>query len=422
MRGRGIWLVLLLAFLLAGCSRREEAEELQGEETQSSSAEDAGDEDSGWYPRGERIEGQCFDISLEPVGKVTFSSCRPGENAGENADAVFLIEKNGVVWQQLEGMEENNVRQDMKLGQVEAVSFFDGNQDGYDDILLIISYETDQKEDYAEVRLYQGSTTGSFDLERELSRELTEELLSPTIADARLYLRNRSGFIQEADGAQVMMVENAVPPEYQLELILENSDLWKWDEDDTYYMHHYAVTDLDQNGRLEILSASIQGTGQYTYINCYEVNEWGDGLDEVLSDLSDLGFSPDLIQKNLTVYIDRKASVYRYLADDFWRISAAEYRNTRMAVTKKDGELAMEPLVYEEVFASEDSETHLYYQADGTEITKKEYDAFVDSRYEELDKRTARLGWFSPELPLSFYDIYEVSEMLEESWSGFDLY
>ena len=100
MRGRGIWLVLLLAFLLAGCSRREEAEELQGEETQSSSAEDAGDEDSGWYPRGERIEGQCFDISLEPVGKVTFSSCRPGENAGENADAVFLIEKNGVVWQQ----------------------------------------------------------------------------------------------------------------------------------------------------------------------------------------------------------------------------------------------------------------------------------------------------------------------------------
>lgn len=410
------WVTLLAA---AGCGRQNAGENLEAEALEEAALEEEADQDSPWYSRGERIEDQTFETSLDPIGKVTFASYWPGGAAGKTGDAVFLIEKNGVIWQQLEGMTENNCRKGLLLGRVEAVSFPDSNQDGYDDILLILRYETDQKEDYTEVRYYQGSKTGSFDLERELSQEMTEEIKNPTVADAKAYLRDKFGFEQETDQARTKKREFVLDEDVQLELLMGYMDVWRGGEDGGGYQ--YAVTDLDQNGRLEILSSSVQGTGLYTYTTCYEVNEEGDGIYEVILDSSQWEGGPDLIQKSLPVYVDRAASVYWYLAEDFTRISPTEYMNTKMILVKKGDELEQQPLAYEEIYAGEDSETHFYYRADGEEITKSEYDGFADSRYADLDKRTARLGWVG-EAELDFYYMDRLYEQLKASWGSFDIY
>ena len=61
-------------------------------------------------------------------------------------------------------------------------------------------------------------------------------------------------------------------PDYeaQIKLLAERSE--EWNQDDgvlPYYYHQYTVTDLDWNGRLEILAMSTQGTGIFTYGTIY---------------------------------------------------------------------------------------------------------------------------------------------------------
>lgn len=380
------------------------------------------DEESPWYPRGERIEEQCFDTILEPVGKVSFTSCWPGDSVKEHGDAVFLIEKNGVIWQQLEGMTENNIRENLVLIQVEAVSFADSNQDGYDDIFLILSYVNEQKEECCEVRYYSGSDTGSFALERALSEELTEELTEPTIAAAKAYLKEKFGFEDEPEASTV--VEGVTDSEWQLKLIAENVELWRYEED--YLSCGYAVTDLDQNGRLEILASSMQGTGLYTYTICFEVNEAGDGMDQVVLDsevLMFLGSEPDIMQKTATVYCDSAEAVYRYLFDDTMRISAASCVNTQMILWKEGSQLLVDPLAYEDISAGEDFETHTYQTMDGEELTKSAYNSLADEKYSGLSKRTARFGWlYLGREEFDSYDFSELCSKLEESWEDFDIY
>lgn len=418
-QGAAVW-VLLLAVLLAGCSRKQEPEAEQEEMTVSEESGDTVDEDSQWYPRGERIEGQCFDTILDPVGRVAFISCWPEDTAKEG-DAVFLIEKNGVIWQQLEGMTENNIREGLKLNQVEAVSFADSNRDGYGDILIICSYVNRKNEKNCEVRYYQGSETGSFAMERTLSAELTDELEAYTIAAAKDYLKAKFGF---SDEPQESVVRSATDSEWQLQLLAENYQLWRGDEE--YVSYGYAVTDLDRNGRLEILAASMQGTGLYTYAVCFEVNETGTGVDEVLMNLDELEYlesGPDIMVKTVPAYCDSSKGIYRYLFEDFLRISAVECVSTQMILVKEGNELVVEPLAYDEIASGEDSETHIYRNMDGEELAQDAYNSLADERFSDLDKRSARIGWLYPEAGL--FDLYSTAELameLAESWSSFDIY
>lgn len=67
--------------------------------------------------------------------------------------------------------------------------------------------------------------------------------------------------------------------EDQIKLLADSQSQWQQPEEPgtPYY---YAVTDLDRNGRLEILAMSTQGTGVFTYGKIYEVNNSGSALAE----------------------------------------------------------------------------------------------------------------------------------------------
>ena len=64
--------------------------------------------------------------------------------------------------------------------------------------------------------------------------------------------------------------------EAQLDLIWESKDTWKvLDESDGWC---YAVTDLDGNGQLEILSSECHGSGHFITFRAWEVSEDGASL------------------------------------------------------------------------------------------------------------------------------------------------
>lgn len=421
MKKRGRWIVLIslvAAGLAAGCGGQQEPGEPEKDGVTLAVEDDTPKEDSQWYPKGEEIEGQCFSVRLEPVGEAEFLSYWPGEAAGENGDAVFLIQKNGVVWQQLEGVTEDNIRQGMTLKQVEAVSFGDENRDGWDDILIICSYSGQGKDTDYEVRYYEGSSQGNFLLARDQSEAVTNKLEDYTIAAVRAYLATGNGNQNEEPTEDT---KDALDTDRQLKLIADGSALWRGG--DEYADYSYAVTDLDQNGRLEIVSASIQGTGLFTYVECFEVSEDGTQLDKLSFGASEDEAGPDIIVDTSTVYYDSAEAVYWYGFDDLMRASAAESAVVKTILAKEGDAITVEALASDEISADETSESHTYYDAQGTEITKAEYDGILDQRCAGMEKKTARLSWIGGgSKEIGSYSLDEICKRLERSWEGFEIF
>lgn len=167
----------------------KELESVPSEEEEQSGASEAIKKE---YARGGRIEEQTFQVTLAPFGEVTFASYEPDLSEDPLADAVFLIERDGKVLTELPGMTEDNCRVNESFNKVEAVSFLDYNQDGYDDIILICNYSPvsgpETGSACSEIRYYKGAEDGAFSYEEPMSQDATSALAEITIQTAKGFI------------------------------------------------------------------------------------------------------------------------------------------------------------------------------------------------------------------------------------------
>lgn len=135
------------------------------------------------YPRSVQIKEQTFEVSLRPFGQATFVSYAPDTWESDYADVVFLIERDGIILAQLPGAYEGNINTEF-FNTVDAVSFLDYNADGYDDVLVILSYLRDDGKStlHTVTRLYSGSEKGIFTYEKEISENASSALTKLTVS------------------------------------------------------------------------------------------------------------------------------------------------------------------------------------------------------------------------------------------------
>ena len=152
-------------------------------EEQGSGADGVPGQDSG--ARAGLMKDQTFQVSLVPLGDVTFASYGPDSANNPLGDVVFRLEKDGQVIDTLEGVYGDNIRSNEIFNQVEAVSFPDYNSDGYSDIISICSYSPASGPEagtgYSEARIYRGSADGSFVLEKDLSDAANSAVAEKTV-------------------------------------------------------------------------------------------------------------------------------------------------------------------------------------------------------------------------------------------------
>lgn len=178
----------------------------------------------------------------------------------------------------------------------------------------------------------------------------------------------------------------------QLDLIAANADLWKQTE--VFGLWGYAVTDLDQNGRLEILSASVQGTGFYTLILAFEVNEAGTGLEEIKQLRADYESSPDVIVDSVPVYFDTENGIYYYIFDDIIRNGYAEEYENKRAVFLKNGEWNEIPLASKAtLYTDQEHYSITYSDPGGAPISADQYSTAADMAFGKLEKSEFCFGW-----------------------------
>lgn len=208
--------VILMSLVFSGCSLAGNSSEsvkaeitpleetgshesVEGNEQLSQQDNDAGNVEGSivqeqaynGYPKGELIQEQTFDVTLRPLGQVTFASYKPQTSENPLADVVFQIEQGDKVLCQLPEASEGNIGLEM-FEQVEAVSFTDYNMDNYDDIIIIISYcfgaGPQAAQTHAAVRYYRGTAEGNFVYQKDMSEEAASALDLITVESAKAFI------------------------------------------------------------------------------------------------------------------------------------------------------------------------------------------------------------------------------------------
>ena len=128
-------------------------------------------------------------------------------------------------------------------------------------------------------------------------------------------------------------------PQEQIKLLANSVDIWRVPNDLEYEPYYYTVTDLDHNGRLEIIGASTQGTGIYTYGVVYEVGADFSSVQECMTPCKENSDLPELIMNSAPAAYDEAAHSYDYLFTNDTRNGAAEHYHRRRPPHRRRADL-----------------------------------------------------------------------------------
>ncbi len=221
----------------------------------------------------------------------------------------------------------------------------------------------------------------------------------------------------------------------QLSWLSENSNSWYHDElDDGFSPLGITVTDLDQDGLLEIITATLQGTGLYTYVEMFEMTPSLDALKPLpLSDEDFLNF-PDIIENETTsVYYDEAKNEYHYIFHDFIRNGASEHFEFTTALTLSGDVPVLTPLALRhELYTQNDSEDEPIEQityealAPGFETMvlsqEADYNAVAETVYGDLFAKQATFVWqMKEETPFTELDSETLFNLLKTCFKGFSV-
>lgn len=186
--------------------------------------------------------------------------------------------------------------------------------------------------------------------------------------------------------------------EEQTELIESLKNRWLPGEDfgnDWYY----AITDLDHNGRMEVICASLQGTGLYTYAEAWELNEDFSAIERITYDLAEGESGPDIVENSADCYYDASTGLYHYVFDDTLRLGPNSHCITTFSLTLENGCLVPKAIAsYTEEYSLNGDVKVQYKNDEGKKIEAAEYDSSVENEFAGLDKTTVSFNWVYAEM------------------------
>ena len=220
--------------------------------------------------------------------------------------------------------------------------------------------------------------------------------------------------------APVTTAPDMLSADTQLKTIWEARDTWHVLEETEGWC--YAVTDLDGNGRLEILSSETHGTGNFTTLRAWEVSEDGTSLNPITENgeygtgvVMSSGYVSDENPSVETVVSYTDGSVTYYIQDDRNKDGCAHYYERKLAVFLKDGKLEELTLATRQTDYDESGKATVTCQdADGKMISQNDYDTAGERHFAGLSRKNAAIGWLTC---LHSEELRE--DLLRQSWECF---
>ena len=174
----------------------------------------------------------------------------------------------------------------------------------------------------------------------------------------------------------------------QIDLLIENRDTWQIPREEVavYDSVGYYVTDLDHNGRVELVTVRWSSEFEFSEDTIYEVNEDGDGLDLITMEVSgmdsDEDISPDMAT-NISPYsyFDKSKQAFHYLIEDYYHNYDETVWTTRYTdVTLLDGTLYVDVYAVSEMnYAWDDGDPVCTYRLPREELEEHEFYDYVQN-------------------------------------------
>ena len=210
-----------------------------------------------------------------------------------------------------------------------------------------------------------------------------------------------------------------MPYEDQIALLAVNAQ--QWVKTDPTIPYSFAVTDLDRNGRLEIITSICMGTGIFSENDIWEINETFDGVVQCKSDFDEYYSQSDLAFGDMRAF--ERGGDYYYIVTDYIRSGYAYNAEETRSLCLKNGAYSETLLAYRVTEVSVDyEETTSYYNADGEVISEEEYSMMPEMYFLDARPYTATLGWISfYENEIEVMDTLAWESVLTASWQSFGL-
>lgn len=219
----------------------------------------------------------------------------------------------------------------------------------------------------------------------------------------------------------------------QISLIAENAEVWNYDYYSYIKSFHYCVTDLDQNGRLEIISSVNMGTGLYTDSYYFEVDETYTMLVpwEHITGNYTRAAQADIIVDDTDCFVNPETQATFYIFNDTLRATAANNCTYKLSPTFKNSTVTEELLAYYAHSAATTDEAGNYevttniQTADGSPLTDDEFFAYPETYFKGYEKHTVTFGWqrytTENDSPITNLTHEELVNLLSESYENFSV-
>ena len=186
----------------------------------------------------------------------------------------------------------------------------------------------------------------------------------------------------------------AEPEDPRMTVLFQTFDGLKQDDSREW---RFAVTDLDHNGRLELLAASQHQADRSTTLKLWELNDKGDAAAECAVLLEEGESFPDILAENADTFHDPVTGAWSYLFYDNILLTENDAYTAKCAVMLRDGILSYESFAFQQISIQDGKRTVSYIDLDGKEITPEAFNAAGLTAFAGTETSCSNFGWFSRE-------------------------
>lgn len=225
--------------------------------------------------------------------------------------------------------------------------------------------------------------------------------------------------------------------QHQMEILVENAHKWRIAGDENRTgdeMIRYVVTDLDRNGRLEIMALRDLWEEDEVLQGFFEINASGDGIDEIrTNEVVDISLGNMLVDLDSAYYDPKTGECHYVMGNELSEDELSEdeeilfdecvaYEKNIFALTLKNGQLSSDILAYQELGENQAGKIQSrFYQLDGSEKSEIDMSSYTiealgDAVYADCGRYSLRFSPFFFDHSLEDMTEKQIYHALEKSY------
>ena len=202
------------------------------------------------------------------------------------------------------------------------------------------------------------------------------------------------------------------PASVREQLKLISSQIDSLEQKNTKSPWYYCVADLDHDGCLEFIAASLHPADRSTNLKVWTVSKDARTLTECSLAKPDDESFPDIMTDTMDTYHVKDSDTWYYMAYDNVVISDSEVYTVKTAVNLKNGTVNYDSYAVEHTMVKNGGKIVSYTDANGITISANQFNAAGDNAFVNADRSNTAFEWLSA-------DKIRTPERLTESYEVF---